>query len=71
MAIAPTTSTTMMLALGRTGLSLAIAALGFLVLALGMVILAPWGLVGMATKYSEALLSVKYRIVDPSGGGSS
>ena len=25
------------------------------------------GLVGMATKYSEALLSVKYRIVDPSG----
>ena len=25
------------------------------------------GLVGMATKYSEALLSVKYRVVDPSG----
>ncbi|HEU4521007.1 MAG TPA: sodium:alanine symporter family protein [Thermoanaerobaculia bacterium] len=25
------------------------------------------GLVGMATKYSEALLSVKYRITDPSG----
>lgn len=25
------------------------------------------GLVGMATKYSEALLSVKYRVLDPSG----